>query len=269
MPGSCPELFMRALSLVLGLGLLVACGPGFHEIQKQDTIEGYEQFLVESPNDPNATLAKIRLEELYLEKARAEKTLESYDLYLSKYPAESGAVHTAAALEERETFLYDEALALNTAEGWNKYLEEYPKGDKKRKQEARRRIKMMEHRDSVEIGPCEMEPVNLAEDPDGPLDGFMWTAEVTYKGEGAIETLNMELQHLGSDGAPIEIDKWPLVAPSAPGNMPIEEEWKVPVASGETRLFWFSDMAPEAPGWAKKCKLVPVGIKLVGEDGRE
>ncbi len=261
---------MRTLSLALvALVALVACGPSFHEVQKQDTIEAYEAFLAEAPNDPNVTLARIHLEELYLERARSEKTLAGYDLYLSKYQADTNAQHVASALEERETFLYDEALSLNTGEAWNAYLEEYPKGDKKRKQEARRRIKMMEHRSDLEIGPCEMEPINLAEDPDGPLDGFMWTAEVTYKGQGAVETLNMELQHLGSDGAPIEIDKWPLVAPSAPGNMPIEEEWKVPVKSGEMRTFWFSDMAPEAPGWAKKCKLVPVGIKLVGEDSRE
>lgn len=257
---------MRVLSLALGLGLLVACGPSFHEIQKTDTIEAYEQFLAESPNDPNVTLAKIRLEELYLEKARAEKTLEAYDLYLSKYQGDTTSQHVTTAVEERETFLYDHAVEQNTKEGWQQYLDEYPKGEKKRKQEARRRIKMMEHVGDLEIGPCEMEPVNLAEDPDGPLDGFMWTAEVTNKGETAIETLNMELQHLGSDGKPIEIDKWPLVAPQAPGNMPIEEEWKQPVQPGETRLYWFSDMAPEAPGWAKKCKLVPIGIKLVGED---
>ncbi|MCP4809484.1 MAG: hypothetical protein GY913_17390 [Proteobacteria bacterium] len=249
---------------------LLACGPSFRDIQKADTIEAYEGFIAASPNSPSITMANIRLEELYLAKARDEKSLEAYDDYLTRY---EGGVGTAAlvedAVEERETFLYDWAEEQNSEEGWQKYLDEYPKGDKKRKQEARRRLKMNSYIEFIEIGPVEAEPTNLAEKEDGPLDGFKFLADVTNNGDKRITTLNMELQYLGADGSVIDTDRWPLVAPAAPGNMPIEEEWKVPVEPGETRTYWFTDMAPEVPGWSKKTKLVAIGIAFDDDEGTQ
>lgn len=252
---------------MLLLAALLACGPSFRDIQKEDTIAAYEGFIAASPNDPNITLAKIRLEELYLDAAREAKTLEAYDEYLTRY---QGGVGTESlvekAVEERESFLYDWAEGENTETAWQKYLDEYPKGDKKRKNEARRRIKMNSYIGNLSIDPVEVEPTNLAEKEDGPLDGFKFLADVTNNGDKTITTLNMELQYLGADGSVIDTDRWPLVAPAAPGNMPIEEEWKVPVKPGETRTYWFTDMAPEAPGWSKKVQLVAIGIEFEGDE---
>ncbi|MCB9760648.1 MAG: hypothetical protein H6739_12470 [Alphaproteobacteria bacterium] len=256
---------LRPLILALGL-TLVACGPSFRDIQQTDTIEAYEAFIAERPNDANITLAKIRLEELYLEKAREMKSLEGYDLYLGKYPEGSDAKLRAKALEEREEFLYNWADTENTAEAWEKFIAEYPKAERKRRVEARRRISVAGYADKLDIGRVEVEPTNLAEDPDGPLDGFMFTADVTNNGDKTIKSLNMKLEFLDAEGKAIGSKKWPLVAPSAPGNMPIEEEWKVPVKPGETRAYWYSDMAPEQPGWAKKARLIPISIEFEGEE---
>lgn len=250
---------------MLPLLFAIACGPSFHEVQKADSIAAYEAFIEAAPNSPSITMATIRLEELYLEKAREEKTLEAYDVYLDRYQGDPKSQLVDKAIEEREEFLYAWAEDSNSVEAWQKWLDEYPKGSKKRKQEARRRVGMNAYVDSLDIGPVEIEPVNLAEDEDGPLDGFLFSAEVTNNGSETIATLNMELQYLDVEGNVIDKDRWPLVAPSAPGNMPIEEEWKVPVKAGETRAYWFTDMAPEAPGWSKKARLVPIGIVFEGD----
>lgn len=259
---------MRTLtSALLIAALLTACGDNFREVQNADTIEAYEAWMSEaSDGNTNYMMATIRLEELYLENAKNEATLEAYDRYLARWQEDPKARLVEKALEGREEFLWNWAEAENTAEGWQKFLDEYPKAKKKKKQEARRRITMAEHRSQVEIGPVETEPVNLAENPDGPLDGFLFTADVVNNTGKVIETLNMQLEYLDSTGAVIAVDKWPLVAPRAPGGIPIEEEWKVPVKAGETRAFTFMDMAPEVPGWSKKVRLVPLSIKFVEEE---
>jgi len=251
---------------MFSLMLALACGPSFHEVQKADSIEAYEAFIEAAPNSPSITMAEIRLEELYLEKAREEKTLEAYDVYLGLYGDNPKSQLSEKAVEEREEFLYAWAEESNSVEAWQKWLDEYPKGDKKRKQEARRRVGMNAYVDSLDIGPVEVEPVNLAEDPDGPLDGYLFSADVTNNGDKTITTLNMELQYFDAEGNVIDKDRWPLVAPQAPGNMPIEEEWKVPVKAGETRTYWYTDMAPDAPGWSKKVRLVPIAVSFEGEE---
>ncbi len=65
--------------------LMLACGTSFSEVQKTDSIEAYEAWIAENPGSPQMTLAEIRVEELYLEKAREDQTLEAYDIYLGKY----------------------------------------------------------------------------------------------------------------------------------------------------------------------------------------
>lgn len=253
---------LRSLML---LTVLAACGTSFNEIQKTDTIEAYEAWIAENSGSGNMTLAQIRLEELYLAKAKEMASLEGYDLYLSKYPEGGQNQLREKALEQREEFLFGWAEGENTVAGWESYLEEYPRAPKKNKSEARRRIKVLGYVDKLQIGPVEMEPTNLAENPDGPLDGFTFLADVTNKGDQTITTLNMKLEFLDAEGEVIDFKKWPLVAPKAPGNLPIEEEWKVPVKAGETRTYTYSDMAPEAPGWARKARLVPIAISFAEE----
>ena len=257
---------------MLTLLLFLACGTPYSEVQKVDTIEAYEAWIAENAGSPQMTLAEIRLEELYLEKAREEKTLEAYDDYLSRY-GEKGGELVKKATTEREEFLFDWAGDENTIEGWEKYIAEYPNGGgnkgRKNRKEAKARIKVLGYQGNLDIGPVEIEAVNLAEDPDEPLNGWLFTADVTNNGDQTLTMLNMELQYLDGQGAVIEADRWPLVASAAPGNLPIEEEWKVPVKSGETRTYSYMDTAPEAPGWAKKAKLVPIDVAFDGEDEEE
>ncbi|MED5371336.1 MAG: hypothetical protein VX899_10010 [Myxococcota bacterium] len=244
---------------------LLACGPSFSEVQKQDSIEAYEAYIAAAPSSPNAFTAKLRLEELYLEAAQEAGSKEGYDRYMEKYADDPEARLLDKAKEGRESFVYQNAVDLNTAEAWQAYMDEYPKGEKKYKQEARRRLEMLEYVDHIEIGAVEVVGANLAEDPDGPLDGFLITSDITNTGDKTVKSLNVAIQYLDAEGKVIETDKWPWVAPQAPGNLPIEEEWKVPVKPGETRTYTYLDTAPDAAGWVKKVKLVPTSITYVEE----
>jgi hypothetical protein len=248
------------------LATLMACGPSFKDVQSQDTIEGYEAFIAAAPSSPSAFTARLRLEQLYLERAETQGTLDGYDAYMDKYGDDPQAKLMEKAKEGREAFAYQSAVDANTAAAWQIYLDEYPKGQKKFKQEARRRLTVLEYVDNLEIGPAEIEGANMAEDPDGPLDGFMIRADMKNNGDKDIKSLNIAIEYLDAEGKVIETDKWPWVAPQAPGNIPIEEEWKVPVKSGEERVYTYMDTAPNAPGWAKKVRLVPISIYFVEEE---
>lgn len=257
---------MRALLLLLPLAVaLSACQTPFAKAQEEDSIEAYEAFLQAQPNSPFVTQAEIRLEELYLEKAREDKTLEAYDAYLERYPK---GQHTEKATEERRDFLFGWASEQDTVEAWQKFLDEYPTGDRKLKVEARQRLNMAQNRDLVTIGPVSIEQVNLAENPDGPLDGWGFYADVTVAGDKDVKELDLEVAYLGAEGQVLDTREWPVVAPRLPGNLPVEEEFKVPMKPGETRTFeWTTGDLPA--GWAKKARLRPVDIEFVGEEDED
>jgi len=252
------------MSLTIALMTLLACGPSFYDVQQQDTVEAYETFLAEANSaDPNYTQATFRLEELILEQAREMQSLEGYDMYLARYPADKKPQLREKAIEEREEFLYGWADETDTPEAWQTFLDEYPKGEKKRKQEARRRLKVADYRDSLEFGKIEITPVNLAENPDGPMDGFAIAADITNKGDQTVTYLNMEIRFLNAEGRAFYDTRWPWVAERFP--VPIEEEFKVPVKAGETRQYYYTTETPEGGTWDKKVELIPVNIYFEGE----
>ena len=250
--------------MLITLLTLLACGPSFYDVQQKDTIEAYEAYLAEaSPADPNYTQATFRLEELVLEKAREQQSLEGYDMYLDRYPPESNPQLRETALAEREQFLYEWADEKDDPEGWEKFLEEYPRADKKRKQEARRRLKVAEYRDALKWGPIQFERINLAEDPDGPLNGWAITSEVTNGGDKTVTYLNVEVRFKNESGYVYAKTRWPWVAPRFP--VPIEEEFKVPVKPGETREYLYTTEEPEGGTWSQSVELRPVTIAFEGE----
>lgn len=252
---------MRSLLLALPL-LLAGCTSPFAEAQQADTIEAYETFLAENQNSPHRIKAELRLADLYLEQARAKKTLEAYDEFVEKFP-DSELVKKA--MEERREFLWKWADAEDTRAAWQKYLDEYPRGDKDRLREARQRLRMSENKDAVEVGPVEMEMVNLAEDPDGPLNGYGFYVDVKNMSDKEIRTLVLRIQYLDTEGNAVGEDEWPVVAPRLPGNLPFEEGFDKPIEPGESRTWeWTTGDLPE--GWSKKSKVAPIDIRFVGDD---
>ena len=146
---------MRYLIL---LALIIGCSDPYSAAQEADTIEAFEAFISENPNSPKVDLANMRLEGLYLEKARRDKKLSAYDDYLSRYP--SGQMHKKA-MEEREAFLLVWAESEDTVEAWKTVLDEYPKAKKRVKRRVRERMHMAKHRGKIVLGKVKMEHPNF------------------------------------------------------------------------------------------------------------
>jgi len=245
------------LSLLLAAFLFTTgCENAFDKAQQAHTIEAYEQYLKENPDGARTLEATLALEDLYLEKARKDGTLEGYDAYVERFPK---GKHLEKVMTERKQFLFDWAAEKDTPEAWQKFLDEYKKGDKKLRTKAKQRKRMAENRDKVDVGPVEVEQVNLAENPDGPLDGWGFTADFTNSGAEPIQYLMVEIQYLNDAGKSVKAEQWPAVATRLPGNLPMEEGFSDPIAPGASRTFHFTTGDLPA-GWSKKVKLVPVDI---------
>jgi len=248
---------LTLLSLILALGF--ACADPFTAVQEADTIEAYEAYMADHPDGRFQMQAESRLEELYLQAARDGKTLEAYDAYLERFPE---GVLLEKAMLERETFLFDWANATNTIASWEKFLEEYPKANKKRKQHARRVLKVLGYSDHLDVGGVRQKKVNLAENPDGPLDGWGFQVDVSNNGDKTIESLWMTIEYLGDGDVVLDKRDWPLVAPY--WTTPVEEERKVPMKPGETRTWdWSTGSLPAK--WSEKVRVIPTQLFFVGE----
>ncbi len=248
------------LSLLLAALLCTTgCEDQFDIAKKAHTIEAYDKYLTENPDGRWALQASLTIEDLYLEKARNDQTLEGYDAYVKRFPK---GKHIQKIMDERKQFLFDWAAEKDTPAAWNRFLDEYQTGAKKLRTKARQRLRMAENRDKVSSSPAEVEQVNLAENPDGPLDGWGFTADFTNEGTEAIQYLMIEIQYLDSTGKPVQKDLWPAVAERLPGNLPMEEGFSEPIQPNTSRTFHYTTGDLPAD-WSKKVKLVPVDIGFV------
>lgn len=253
---------------VAALAILLAgpgCGPSFREAQNADTIEAYENYLSQvKETDPFYYQARVRLEELRLEAAREEGTLEAFDAFLEQYPEGSDSQLRDKAFAERKEYLYRWADEQGTREAWEQFLEDYPRARKKKKVEARRRIHMAENRDAVRVEHFRQQRVNLAEDPEGALDGWGFYADVTNVGDRPIEKLEIGLYLLGPEGEVLKRIDWPVVAKALPGFIPFAEGFDEPMKKGDTRT-WEYTTGDLPEGWSRKARVAPVHIVFVDE----
>lgn len=252
---------MRLAPLALALAL-TACD-NFSAVQAEDTIEAYEQYIADNPDSRMLLQAQERLQTLYLEKAKEEKTLEAYDAYLERFPE---GMYVDKAMKEREEFLYAWAASEDSAESWQKYLEEYPRADRKKKKQARDRIAVAAYEANLVQGEPKRERVNLAEDPEGPKNGWGISVDITNEGDKVIEDLRYRIRFYDAEGELIGDKVWPVVAQN--WGIPMEDEKKVPMKPGETRTWYWMDAFPEED-WKGTVKLTPVRITFEGEAEEE
>lgn len=244
--------------------LAAGCSDPFATAQEADTVEAYEKYLQDNPSGAYRLQAEARAEELMLERAREEKTLEAYDAVLARFP--EGALKEKVT-EEREGFLWAWADEQDSVEGYQKYLDEYPRGNSTRKnrEEARRRLKVAENKDRLEISPLTIEQVNMAKDPDGPLNGWGFYADITNVGDAPIQTLWLQVSLLDDDGKVIDTKKEPLVDTVLPGRGWAPDEFKAPLKPSETREFELTNNNMPA-GWSRRASIKPVKIAFVEEE---
>ncbi len=259
------QLPTRALFALAALSLLQACGPSYDETRALDTIEAWEAFLAETnSNSPHYYKAENRLAELELEVAKAEGTPEALDAFLERFSDPQFASLQEKAGTMREDVLYAWADEVGTAEAWEQFLQEFPKTKRRRKLEARKRIKMGKYIGQVALGSVIQERINLAEDPEGPLNGWGWSVDVTNNTEKAWYKLTLALYFLDDEGHVIDRRDWPVVAKFLPGYLPYETGFDKPMEPGETRTWAYTD-GDVPDGWARKVRIAPVNIIFIDD----
>ncbi|MCA9572350.1 MAG: hypothetical protein KC656_31135, partial [Myxococcales bacterium] len=243
------------LSLLLATGL--ACDD-FGAVQREDTIPAYEAYLADHTTGPNVFRAQVRLEELYLAKARDSGKLEDWDAYLERFPK---GQHTDAAIAEREASLFAWAEWEATPEAWKTFLDEYPKPRDKRGTPARDGLEATTYAPHLSNGPMDIHDVNLAEDPTGPMNGKAFVVDVTNEGDKTIVQLWYRIHYLDADGHSLGYREWPVVAPLRNFPVPVEDDKTVPMKPGETRRWeWWTGDLPER--FAGKARVIPIRIRF-------
>jgi hypothetical protein len=230
---------------------------------KVDTIAAYETYLEDAPSGTKAFMATVRLEELYLDQARADKNLASWDAYLERWPK---GVHVDAAKKEREVFLFNWAEARSNSAGWQKFLTEYPSAERRRRAKAKASLRATAFAEKyLKVSEVTSRKINLAEDPEGPLNGTEFSYQVTLAGDQELPSFWYELQFLGKDDVILDRKEWPLVASYAEYPVPVREEKTLPMKPGETRTWeWWSDGEPE--GFTGNLRLTPRRMAVPKED---
>ena len=72
------------LALVLSFSQL-GCSDPFGDAQRTNTVEAFEQFITENGKSARVFEARMAIERLMVEKARASQNVEDFDAYLNRF----------------------------------------------------------------------------------------------------------------------------------------------------------------------------------------
>ncbi|NOJ99049.1 HEAT repeat domain-containing protein [Corallococcus coralloides] len=132
--------FRRALALVL---LATGCTHmSFEKASELDTVQAYQDFLRENPEDPEATTAQGRIEGLEFDEAKRLHSVIAYKRFLEKYP---DAPQLQRAKSLLEGLRFNAAKEADTEAGWRQFLAEHPDGA--HRDEARAKLQAAQERD--------------------------------------------------------------------------------------------------------------------------
>ncbi|HMV68759.1 MAG TPA: hypothetical protein PKA64_18045, partial [Myxococcota bacterium] len=228
--------------LILLAAFAVACDD-FSTVQRTDTIEAYEAYLKENgETSANGIASLARLEVLYKKRAEEKQDVPSWDAYLARFPKGPDA---AAFREARELALFHKAELEGTEAGWRAFLDACPAAQTRRVDMAKAGMLAAAYAPSLTIGEVQTKPVNLADDPKGPMNGTGWSAEITNKGDKTLSLLWFTLVLPDASGGVAGTFDGPLVAPQSASRMPIAAKDQVPFKPGETRTWTYTtDVVP-------------------------
>jgi len=239
-----------SLSLALSLALLVGCeGMAFHNAEVVNTPESYEAFLAEFPESNRYEDIQQRVDKLRFEAATVDGSSEALRGYLQMHPS---GEHVKDALAAEDQIFFEESQARGTIEAYQNYMDAHPKGQYQEKaQSLQDRLKYLPR---VSIQDTSMQRINLANDPEGPMNGWEVLANVVNQGGRTLRLVELDIQVLDTSGEPFgEPHTWWAVSREL-GGFPTPEAMKPPLPPGATRVFrWTTGEVPE--GWTEQLKL--------------
>jgi len=233
----------------LALGLFGCEGLALHDARLKDTPEAYEAFLQQYPESTNTEELKQRIDELRFSVAVETDTAAAFQDYLYLHP--QGASRPAALLAE-EGLAFSEAAAAGTAKSLQAYLDAHPKGASVK--DANGLLDRLLYRERIGVEEVRVEQVNLASNPEGPLDGWAIFADIVNEGRRTLSLIEVHIDLLDATGqAAGPENKWWAVAPDL-GAFPTPEAMKPPLVPGASRAFrWTTGAIPE--NWSQQVLL--------------
>lgn len=239
--------------------LLTACSDPYAEAEKANTIDAWEGYLKDGhPSLSQQIAAEQQLSGLLVAKARQTHKSADYDAVLGRFPKVSDR---NKLVEERAEAAFGEAEAAGTPDAWKKFIADNPKADSILVKKATNMIAVSDYGPMLKIDEEHVDQVNLAENPNGPKDGWGFFAKVTNTGDKTVDYLNLEVRLLDAQGQKLKALQYPIVSKTGPNNMPIQEEYQAPLKPGESRQ-WEYTTGDVPAGWDKKIDVVAVAIKL-------
>jgi hypothetical protein len=217
---------------------LFACGPDPFNVAMDDgSIDTLRAFLVENPDHRLAYMAVSAIEKRYGEIAQESNTVEAWDNYMSRYPE---GEHVRDGRQIRERLMYDIAAAENTPESWQAFLDAYQYSSTPLKDRAEQRAAVAPFLGQLQFGEVSVNPANLAENPDGPMDGYAVTADFHNTTGRTIEKLTVQIDFTSDNAGVIQSERWPLVADRNPDRTGRTAEERRPIRNNEHRQFVFT-----------------------------
>ena len=224
--------------IVTAVLALLACGPDPFDVAMDDgSIEALRTFLVENPDHRLGYMAVSAIEKRYGEIAQELNTVEAWDDYMSRYPE---GEHVRDGRQIRERLMYDIAAEENTPESWQTFIDAYQYSTTPLKDRAEQRLVVAPHIDQLQFGEVSVNPAYLAENPDGPMDGYAVTAEFHNTTGQTIDKLTIQIDFTSDNDGVIQSERWPLVADRNPDRTGRTELEQRSIRHNEHREFLFT-----------------------------
>ena len=251
----------------LSLFLLFACDNPYEEAKALNTIEAYETYLKEHPTSAQALVAKHELESLYVEKAETSKSLEDYDAYLKRFEEKKDRPEHKKIEKQRMARARDIANLEDTPESYQRFIDTYKHTNSPKIKSAGILIKTAKYKANIEVSDLEQEQANMAQDAEGPLNGWLFSATITNNTTRDIKFLKAKLHFLDAEGNI-------LSSHVSDGTVVIGElygrEWatpkprKPPFKIGDSRK-WTYLTGDIPPNWSKRVRLQLFQVQFMND----
>jgi outer membrane protein assembly factor BamD (BamD/ComL family) len=231
------SLFVVALLLLLAP--LTGCERNaYQNAEFAGTAEAWESFLEKYPSNMSATDIRERIDGLRFSQAKKDGNIAGFKDYLTRHPS---GKHEGEALAAIDLLDYEAAARESSLASFEGYLKAHPDGAYvERSNEAHAKLSYLP---KVTLGRATTTRTNMADDPEGKLNGWSLDAEITNTGDRTLRVVELHVDIKDIDGKLLKSDKWWAVAPdltiqAAPPSM------RASLEPGGVRTFnWtYSDM---------------------------
>ena len=252
----------------------LACSNPYQEAEAQNTIEAYETFIKENPQNSNVKLASLKLENLYLEKARTSGKVEDFDTFLKKFEHRKDSENYQSAFSEKMFIVWNQTQLEDSVEGYDKFIEEYGHTQDKRIKTAKLLKKVAPYKKNLNMEPLDKEQVDTSQSSSKDcigkgtnLNGWIFKTTFTNNTTRSIKFLRAKVLFLDDEGTVISEqsdDSTVIIGELHGRGWATPPRRKAPFNVGETRD-WCYITGDIPPNWSQKVKIQLIDLIFMND----